>query len=417
MDDGQDVRVFTLFGLMKPGLPSAKTALLLVVALLTASFLFAGIGNDRSSLPPTVIPSGISFATSDLKITRSTHKIFDLTWAQISATITENLQQKIQARLDKARKYHENLSKDFLLQRPTTDQPPKLVIIHESHGRLGNFLFRAASLIGIARRNHYTPIYLINDERTTLFTGLNIEVLTRAEALRLTQQTTLPEVGEKGAGIFADYIADFPLQHGNQSVMLSGYLQSFKYFHAFRDEIRTALTFTEEILAQAVRTINVSMDALNDENKAKLYGDVPRLVGIHVRRGDMISDRTNKDFGYVGATTSYVLNTVRKVQKLYAKGRGTIFVVVTDDIDYCMKVLGTMANVVVVESYSAVVDLAVLSLMETVIMTVGSFGWWGGYLSESEEVYYYQNWPRKRSNLAKLVKHQDYFLPNWQGLP
>ncbi|OQV25744.1 hypothetical protein BV898_00674 [Hypsibius exemplaris] len=414
MDYGQDANPSALLRLVKEhrklGLSSAKAALLLLAAFLVASFLFTGVGNARSLRNfAQQAPNVISF------LTRSAFESPEITWAQVTSTITEKLQQKIQTRLEKARRYHESLSNSIHLQNPTT---PRLLFLQGSGGRLGNFLFCTASLIGIARRNQYTPIYLINDERTTLFTGLNIEILNRTDALRLTRQTTLPEISEKGAAIYSDYIADFPLQHGNQSVILSGFLQSFKYFHAFRDEIRTALTFTEAILTQAVQSINDSLNALHGENNGAMYRRVPRLVGIHVRRGDITAADDLKNFGFLGATIHYVMNTIRLVRRLH-RNSGTVFLVVTDDVDYCLNVLQlrTFKDVAVVSSKDnpPAVDLAVLSLTETVIMTVGTFGWWGGYLSESEEVYYYRKWPKKKSRLAKLVERRDYFLPTWHG--
>jgi len=46
------------------------------------------------------------------------------------------------------------------------------------------------------------------------------------------------------------------------------------------------------------------------------------------------------------------------------------------------------------------------------VITVGTFGWWAGWLANGTTVYY-KDWPRRGSPLAALARHADYFPPYW----
>ena len=60
----------------------------------------------------------------------------------------------------------------------------------------------------------------------------------------------------------------------------------------------------------------------------------------------------------------------------------------------------------------AIVDLAIMSMMEHMIMTTGTYGWWGAWLANGRTVYY-QKWPRPNSTLSKGFVREDFFPPYW----
>ena len=60
-------------------------------------------------------------------------------------------------------------------------------------------------------------------------------------------------------------------------------------------------------------------------------------------------------------------------------------------------------------------DLTLLTQLNHTIISVGSFGWWGGWLAGGEVVYF-NNSVRKGSDLEKGYKAEDYFWPTWTGL-
>jgi len=67
------------------------------------------------------------------------------------------------------------------------------------------------------------------------------------------------------------------------------------------------------------------------------------------------------------------------------------------------------------ENHNAAEDLAILSSCDHTIMSVGTFGWWAGYLAGGIVVYY-RNFPRKDGNLMPHFSREDFFPPEWVGI-
>jgi Glycosyl transferase family 11 len=65
--------------------------------------------------------------------------------------------------------------------------------------------------------------------------------------------------------------------------------------------------------------------------------------------------------------------------------------------------------------YSGEVDLAILSKCNHTIMTVGTYGWWAGFLSGGITTYY-KDFPRQNSYLSSTFSKEDFFPPHWIAL-
>ena len=101
------------------------------------------------------------------------------------------------------------------------------------------------------------------------------------------------------------------------------------------------------------------------------------------------------------------------------------FFVLSDSIDWVQSSLGLSAIGAVLKSASvdvevtfsvnntAAVDLILMTMCDVVIMTTGTYGWWGAWLANASKTIYFRNWPRPRSSLAKLIVREDFFPPNW----
>ena len=59
--------------------------------------------------------------------------------------------------------------------------------------------------------------------------------------------------------------------------------------------------------------------------------------------------------------------------------------------------------------------MATLALCNHTIGSTGSYTWWVGYLTGGE-VLYYQDWPRKNTELDTQVVKEDYFPSSWKGI-
>jgi len=75
----------------------------------------------------------------------------------------------------------------------------------------------------------------------------------------------------------------------------------------------------------------------------------------------------------------------------------------------------TRAVVVFSEDHGSEEDLAILSSCNHTIMTVGTYGWWGGYLAGGLTTYY-RKFPPKTSELYEYFSRKDHFPPQWVGL-
>lgn len=186
-------------------------------------------------------------------------------------------------------------------------------------------------------------------------------------------------------------------------------------------------------------------------------------IGVHIRRGDMMSEESIKH-GYSIADEDYLQRAVTYLlDKLIEKQTGdqqdllnsldVIFVVCSDDhlwskehfrstilrvaqqlhsfnatgdefhfsvendVEKTMSHRQLSVNVAVIYSpgASSEQDLAILSYCNHTIMTVGTFGWWAGYLAGGITVYY-KDFPAPGGGLVQWFSRKDFFPSEWVGL-
>ena len=259
-------------------------------------------------------------------------------------------------------------------------------------GQLGNQMFEYASLLGIAALNGRRPFYSTRSQLGHSFL-----------VTRLTDRPT------KGFVVvfepdFAGYNPAFArLPRAN--VTLMQFLQSWKYFDFMRPTIRRELTFKQSVKDSATRLLT---------KYSTQIGSNRTRVGVHVRRGDfLVAHHIRK--GYHTAPASYV----RKAMELMRRKHGdVIFIFVTDDVKWCQSEFQT-SDVVVAEKAPADVHMALLASCHHVIMTVGTYGWWGAYLAGGDVVYYW-DWTHSLHDPplpAEIRRPQDNFPPSWIPLP
>jgi galactoside 2-L-fucosyltransferase 1/2 len=93
-------------------------------------------------------------------------------------------------------------------------------------------------------------------------------------------------------------------------------------------------------------------------------------VCFHVRRGDFIK-KARLDQGYAIPDVAFF----EKARQFYLnKFHRVQFIVVSNEKEWCMK---NMFNVHVSNFSDPADDLALLSLCDHVVVTLGTFGWWG----------------------------------------
>lgn len=318
-----------------------------------------------------------------------------------------------------ARAYRDQLKIERQLygfQNGTAFSKPGYVTVLAADGFLGNFMFAYASLVGVARINGRVPAATYNDKRFKHFESMDLEYILKPVFFSTANDSEFQKrrLREKNSMTFTPSFSALNLASMGP-LAIEGYLQSWKYFEGFEKEIRAMLTFKEEILSKAMDTIVQGFDQLRRTAGSGDLNDTNiRLVGIHVRRGDILKD-DNRKHGHVPASEEYLLDVTALLTKLYTKF-SLFFFVLSNDIPYCKTVFVNESNFVFVTGNSDAVDMAVITLMDIVVLTVGTYGWWGAFLSDATDVTYYKDWPKAGSAMRAKFVREDYFPPNWRGL-
>ncbi|CAH1786204.1 unnamed protein product [Owenia fusiformis] len=269
--------------------------------------------------------------------------------------------------------------------------------VDSSEAGLGNLMFMYASMYGLAVTNNRTPVLKTNHRLLKYFTLKVIKVTNQdIDSSRLENTKVM-------VPCCAKYFPNLcNLSPGNHQI--SGYLQSWKYFDFVKPDILEQFQFD-------LKTSQLAKEFISEIKKG-LSGQIT-LIGVHVRRGDMIS-RKNIDFGHQVATTEYLKNAMLTFKQKYPK---LAFVIVTsnDDLSWTKQNINLTEDVYFSENHSEIEDLAILTHCNHTIITTGTFGWWGGYLTGGTTVYF-RDWPRAGSPLDKGTNHTEYFPKSWIGM-
>ncbi|XP_060567751.1 galactoside alpha-(1,2)-fucosyltransferase 1-like [Ruditapes philippinarum] len=133
-----------------------------------------------------------------------------------------------------------------------------------------------------------------------------------------------------------------------------------------------------------------------------------KQVTIHIRRGDFSTPgNLKKGFAVVDAT---FVEKAKNILKLISSE--VVFFVVTNDKRWCKE---NLKNVNLSPFDNLGDDLAIMALSDHVIVSAGTFGWWGAWLAGGKAVYDTE-FPRSKSFLATYFNKYDYYPPDWIGI-
>ena len=154
-----------------------------------------------------------------------------------------------------------------------------------------------------------------------------------------------------------------PIPQFNGNILINGYFQCEKYFHNYANDIKKLFAFPEQIIS----TVNNKLHKLNGK----------RLVCIHVRRGD-----------YLKYSTVHPVQPVEYYTKGMAQFNNCIFIVISDDIEWCQNNLAR-SNVIFsnpnMGNDNELFDLYLATQCHDFIICNSSFSWWGAWLSECND--------------------------------
>ena len=285
----------------------------------------------------------------------------------------------------------------------------------DSEGRLGNCIFNFISGFALAKKNNQELMlaprlaYYIQDTFDIKSEGL-FGICPVSEHINLI---TVP---------FAKYQSKLENTQ-SEGTHVCCFLQSWKYFEKYEDEVRGLLKFHDILIDRAQQFLYDERRRVNSEGRFRSETSRPRtetvFIGVHVRHGDMFAGHHVR-IGYQTAPLTYLISSV---EYFIERFRHVHFIVCSDDIMWCRgqdvfhtRDMGPKSYAVSFsEGFSEGFDLALLSQCNHTIMTVGTFGWWGGWLAGGDVVYYKQ--PIKPGSvLAENFNSDDFYPPHWIGM-
>ncbi|VDP21359.1 unnamed protein product [Soboliphyme baturini] len=209
-------------------------------------------------------------------------------------------------------------------------------------GNLGNMMFEYASLYGLAKTNNLKPYFACDN-------GLLYESF----------KVTITRIERPPEGL----------------TFVSGYLQSWKYFVNYFEEIRKEFTFEDRVRETCEQQFDKILKKLD---VASSYVS----VGIHARRGDFVR------FGHAAANATFLHDAVALARReLSPLDRRIVFIVAGNDFQWNTNHVNASADVYVLKPISAAVDMCILSLCDHIIYSSGSYGWWSAFLSNGRAWY------------------------------
>lgn len=203
----------------------------------------------------------------------------------------------------------------------------------------------------------------------------------------------------KGNGIYEHFVEHLYARN----ITIDSTCASYKYFEHVEEELRFDLTFKENILHAARRW-------LEQRTPHKWRNKKFVRVVIHVRRTAFTKPHlvqqgwTRPTADYFRRSMSFFTNCLERVQ----------FVVLSDDQAWCMKHIKATDAVYSI-GHTPIVDLAIASLCDHAIITVGTYGWWAAWFANGATVTQ-KNVPRNGSLLSKDIYRTDHYKPDWIGL-
>ena len=277
------------------------------------------------------------------------------------------------------------------LTKLTTPGPSSVFLTASTWiGRLGNQLFIYAAVLGISYNRGFTP-YIKQDNHIDILKYLEINHVHNDDI------ENLKVFSEAGCCAYDPRVETLSAE---TNTSLSGYFQSWKYFAGAEDYVRANVKIRRPFLEAAKEFLQ------------SLKTKKAIIIGVHIRRGDKTSKAEAKKGNSV-AGKDYILKAMDYFRKRLENNL-IAFIVVSDDQNWCRENINGTDSV-----HSPFddpgVDLAILSLCDHVIITAGTFGWWGAWLSGGKVVFY-NGFPRENSWLAAQMTKGDYYPLNWVGM-
>ena len=252
-------------------------------------------------------------------------------------------------------------------------------------GRLGNKMFMLAATIGVAYSLKHTPVIGEIHPLLKLFEMANVKRLQNVDQIQWKP-------------IKKNWLSKDADEYKLYNLTMKGYFHSWEHFHNATEQVRQAF----KIKPIYLNTAKSFLQHYINSNKT--------IVGIHVRRGDFLVPYKIMR-GRTVANRTYILKAMEFYRQLH---NDVQFVVCSNGMTWCKDNIKGR-DVLYSEFEEPILDMAIMSLCHHMIITVGTFSWWGGWLSGGNVVYL-NDFPRPDSAIAKALSTNSYYPPSWIGM-
>lgn len=294
--------------------------------------------------------------------------------------------------------YTEKLERDIFLKRQPDGMPDHV---------LGVRMFQAAALYGLTKMQKAKGIMQDNQDLAHYFPKLPFKIMTEYQWMKQRKGEKKNIMNIQELVYKTSLIKKTQLK---EHIMLFCYCQSFKYFEHMENEIRYMFQFRPDVKDRIKRNFTYILSSIN----VPLTGNIV-FVGIHVQRRNLFHFQTTD--GVCLANASYFINAMNYFKHKYINAL-VLYIISSDDIKWC-RINLNFTNTFFLNSLNRdeYDDLAVLTSCDHVIMSIGSFGWWAGFLC-SGEVIYFKDFAVPGSKYSEQYKDLvSYYPKHWVAMP
>lgn len=185
----------------------------------------------------------------------------------------------------------------------------------------------------------------------------------------------------------------------NDTILFCGLSQTYRHAKVVEKELRRQLKFPAHVSHEAEKILRQQKTSGRYKN-----------IAVHVRRGDFLQKAYIRT-GLTVADSFYFKRSFKYFTSRHARVR---FFIESDDYPWCVNNLPNSSSTaeILFTRGSQEVDLAIISMCHGIVLSTGTFGWWGAWLGNRTTVYF-NGWPRNGSALDREFSKKNYFMPQW----
>lgn len=230
-------------------------------------------------------------------------------------------------------------------------------------GRLGNQLFQLAAVMGISNENNFEPILYKDIFNTQLGQILDLSKFNTNHYTHPALRITIKE------GKYSVY-SKTPLEKNMYTYDIDGYYQSYLYFKDIEDKIHDTFKIKRELIDKIIKRY----PSCKFQNS----------IGIHIRRGDYVSQENLKT--YTQCNAEYYYTALQKITDKLKNEKYNI-IICSDDINWCKQNLN-IKDSIYSNNLSWDEDFTLLSQCQHQIIANSTFSWWAAYLKDRSMIHH-----------------------------